>query len=433
MAAELEDDSELEELNLDNAGLTGADIIALARAVGQHAGLRQLDLSRNAVSSAGVQAAIVNALAKNRSLTCLGLDACSITDEGIRCLAGALDRNATLQILTLSHNAIGFEGASALAEALRSSACRLRRLEVAHVGLRRELAAEFLSGVADNSSLEALVLRDNPLGDEGLEEVAIALQRNTTLRELDLSRCGFRLVGTQSLFAALRVRRSLPSLDLSGNDLGQHVGAIEVLASAVAQGSGLQVLDLSSNSLGDTEVELLSGALEAAGCSLRELRLERNAVGENGGERLAAAIGSNKTLQVLLLSENRMSDKGAMAFASALQVNKALRELEIARNDITCIGAKSFAMCLIVNVTLESLGFAGNRLEDWGASELALGVAQNRRLSKLDLQHNRIGNVGIGELAASLAKNTKLKELIVDGNPADREALVVLEELASER
>ena len=98
-----------------------------------------------------------------------------IGDNGIACIATALWANTTMRTLTISCCDISDLGAELLATAL-----------------------------AVNSSLEDLFINDNKIGDSvNSSHCSTALQTNTTMKELELSKCDISDVGAESLARAL--------------------------------------------------------------------------------------------------------------------------------------------------------------------------------------------------------------------------------------
>ncbi|CAO2646426.1 Leucine-rich repeat-containing protein 45 [Lemmus lemmus] len=88
--------------------------------------------------------------------------------------------------------------------------------------------ATFCGGLAANSTLRQLDLRNNQISHKGAEELALALKGNTTLQQLDLRWNNIGLLGGRALVSCLPSNRSLWRLDLAGNNIpGDVLRAVE--------------------------------------------------------------------------------------------------------------------------------------------------------------------------------------------------------------
>ena len=234
-----------------------------------------LALSRPAASSVGSlrvwdcalgddgAAELVDALFKNAAVHGLELSNCSLGDAGARSIAGLLRKGyggegaayqPQLTTLDLSDNAIGIEGARALASALALNEHRLEDVSLSGnddigddgaVALGAALAAQSrdgqfaLNGVAltscgigargaaaialallENSRLETIDLAENPLGDRGARALALALRSSVAagggsrLQVLDLTSCGVTSGGARELLDAARLVPTLRVLEV---------------------------------------------------------------------------------------------------------------------------------------------------------------------------------------------------------------------------
>jgi hypothetical protein len=122
---------------------------------------------------------------------------CSLSDTGIKILmqslCTSLDPHSELTgflDMNIFHNEITEEGASYIAEALRTT-----------------------------RTLRKLNLSGNPIGDKGLQYIAEALATNTTLTELKLTGCGLRITEESgpALTEMLQQNKTLRELNLLCN------------------------------------------------------------------------------------------------------------------------------------------------------------------------------------------------------------------------
>uniref|UniRef100_A0A6B2LE35 Uncharacterized protein n=1 Tax=Arcella intermedia TaxID=1963864 RepID=A0A6B2LE35_9EUKA len=117
-----------------------------------------------------------------------------LDDEGAKLLAGAIERNTTLQHLSLIGNFIGDEGGKALANSLLI-----------------------------NSTLESMDLDRNHIGDIGVKYIGIALHTNTSLNYLDICNNSFTDEGAKFISSSLLINTQINYLNLSNNRLSPQL------------------------------------------------------------------------------------------------------------------------------------------------------------------------------------------------------------------
>ena len=113
---------------------------------------------------------------------------------------------------------------------------------------------------------------------DGARSLADGLKENSTLRELRLSSNIFSADGTIAIFEALKVNKTLNTLDM--DESGKlDVDAMALIGDTLQQNHGLASLSLS-----------------------------RNQIDEEGGRALLAALKRNDTLKTINLAGNDLSD-----------------------------------------------------------------------------------------------------------------------------
>lgn len=182
-----------------------------------------------------------------------------------------------LRTLHLYKNTIGDAGAHALGESAslgHLTELRLRHAELGPVSLAhlREMPAW--------TELQLLDLSDNPLGPEGAELLAELLP--SSLVELHLSSTGVGAEGAHALASATAPLEQLRALGL--NFLHIRDEALEVLLGSRA-GASLERLELAQNGLTDRAAALLARSPRAR--SLRHVSLFGNLITDEGARALA--------------------------------------------------------------------------------------------------------------------------------------------------
>ena len=152
--------------------------------------------------------ALATALLTNRSLTTLRLTGNGIGDKGIAALCKVLGQNAMVRALFASANGVTKRGAKKVALALA--------------------AADRSTPV---SALTQLDLSHNEIGPDGCTSIAQAVRFNSTVRDLNLEFCGTGTKGAVAFAEALRRSKTLRKLNITGN--GIDVSGIRALGEAI--------------------------------------------------------------------------------------------------------------------------------------------------------------------------------------------------------
>ena len=366
------DPDALRSVAVSSCGLDGDDAAALAEAVG-------VDLEDDvAVSSSS---AMDLDLSDNPGMGCRGASA----------LAPLVARGAVAS-LDLENCGVGESGAEALAEALASPRCALRRLNLSR----------------------------NFIGATGVRRVAEGAARGAAARSARPSNAGAPLL----------------ALLVSHNAFGcEGATALAEAAETSDAFARLEILDATMNGIGPAGVAALARAtLGGSGApALRELRLAGNPVGAAGARALARACAtpsdsnlSPPTLETLTLGSARLGVVGAAAVAWAMSRPRGrlarVARLDLSANDIGECGAA-------LRVTGgEIVGFVdGERVEGdvrrgentagdaddttenaaqtpTALSSLADDLASSRSLRRLDLGYNSLGDAGAVAVADAVAR-----------------------------
>ncbi|RIB26292.1 hypothetical protein C2G38_2163676 [Gigaspora rosea] len=274
------------------------------------------------------------------------------------------------------------------------------------------LGGRLLSEVlCKNTTLTSLILKDNNLGSkggkilsEGGKALASALCKNTTLTSLNLENNN---LGSE----ALCKNTTLKNLDIRDNNL---MGG-EAIVDALCKNTTLTSLDLCGNGLGSKEVKILLGLLWKifTGASLD---LSRNELGSEGGKAFSDALCKNPSLTELKFQKNNLGSEGGKALVDALCKNSTLTSLDLDYNELGSEGGNALADALCKNSTLTSLNLQNNNLGSEGGKALADALCKNSMLTSLNLWINNLGSEGGKALADALCKNSTLTSLNLRGN-----------------
>lgn len=234
---------------------------------------------------------------------------------------------------------------------------------------------------------EDLVLADLTLNLDLLQLLAEALQRQSSIRMLDLSHNPIPPEGAKALENAL-----------------QQTNLQRLYARRCQLGSGLQTAScqeiyLDGNGLSNEGVVALAKLHIKS--NIQVLDLSHNAIHANGAKALAEMMSKNERLKKAIFRGCQLEDSGALEIAVGLE-NTACQEIDLDGNAITDEGAKAVASGLKMNTGLLKLILDWNKIADGGAKALA-AARVNKTLEEL-LQSNSIGPEGQEALAQSSVK-----------------------------
>ena len=285
------------------------------------------------------------ALSHNTTLTALNLQNVYLGKEGVTEFADALWTNTTLTILNLEGNYMGAEGAAELTHVLNSNttltALDISENEVGEIGIH--LIADYLAvntslkilnwennesrgdseevgrsspfawslvakSLCSNTSLTALNVGFNELGDAFGMKMAAALRINTALTKLDLSNTGLGLKGGKALAKALCINSTLHHLALG--EMEDVRGFGKEMAAALRVNTTLKSLDMRNEMMGmhmgDADVKAIAKVL-LTNTSLTSINIPSASCGEDGMRAMAKTLRVNTTLRELILPESRFS------------------------------------------------------------------------------------------------------------------------------
>ena len=274
---------------------------ALMNAIENLQSVKVLDLSQNYLGERGVRAVCEGLLKRRRrpidqfgkrpeGLKILNVSHDSIENNGALALANMFRAfpDEVSEKLDVSFNGIFEQGATALAEAMRSQSSGMRSLR----SFRRELD-----------------FRCNSVGFEGACALAKCLDGT---RSLNLSNNGIKDAGLKILARHLKTNFTVTHFDARGNDITSD-GAF-YLADCLSENSTLLDISLDSNRLDDrAAIDFAENLSSNLATRLSILDLARNDIEDEGGMRLANFLATNVSIARLSLSSNRLSAKGARA------------------------------------------------------------------------------------------------------------------------
>jgi Ran GTPase-activating protein 1 len=271
-------------------------------------------------------------------------------------------------------------------------------------------AQEIVDAVVSCKDLTALELKGNTLGIEAAKAIGKALEKQSE----------FKRALWSDLFTG-RLKTEIP-------DALKHLCGGLMTANA-----HLVELDLSDNAFGPNGMVGLTGFLRSASCfSLRELRLNNNGLGIQGGKMLAESLlachtssvtaGHPIALRVFVSGRGRLEDEGAAALALAFKAMKSLEEVHMPQNGINHKGITALADAFSVNTSLRHINLSDNTFTAKGSESMAKALPHLSNLEVINFDDCLIRTDGAKALAKALANNNQqLQTLKLSGNEISKQ------------
>lgn len=292
--------------------------------------LRRRESAPNALDLTGAGVGDTVIVALTRVIVSLaGLDTLllknnCLTDLSLIPLCTIACNLSALTALDLSGNDID-KSAHTLRAYLAQRDCKLRKLWLAKADIDDHECADFMCAVRNNRSLTTLSLSNNLIGD--------AESFNTLNPDF--------VTGGEAIGITLRDNYKLSDLDLSWNKIRKD-SAIE-LGKALAHNGSLTKLNLAYNGFADEPTQYLGLAL-GENVMLRELDLSFNAIKATAAMVLSCCFHSNHTLTSLNLAGNPVGKRGGEALVTAVrryQLPERFLMIKLANADLECDSADS--------------------------------------------------------------------------------------------
>lgn len=323
-----------------------------------------LKLSHNKVSERG-------ALRLSTSVQChallrLDLESNELGAEGARHLGGAHSGLARIEALNMRFNELGDEG---VAEVAKSAIwTQLRKLNVSSNYMSKE-GVKALCEAEYMSSFDVLNLSNNPLNDEEVARLITSCAIMRELRELNLDGSGMHT----NVMSELLTPGHMPRLE--SLNLGRHKLAREGLSLLTSISPVLRRLNLSDASLGERGVRALISTPGVE--SLEHLELARNMLRDEGGTQVVCAPALER-VKHLDLSRNELGDRVMHALVARGAMTHLL-SLELSHNEISDEGASALAFGENL-AQLELLNLHYNPLSERGEATLNAWACRQRGL-----------------------------------------------------
>lgn len=325
----------LVHLDLSNNNLTSDGAGKLLRALVGHSSLYSLNLGscealhKNKLGKA-CGAEIQRYLTLTEVIGVLNFYGTGII-ECIPEISEGLENNKSLVSLNLGGNYLSPSHITTLIQSLKKT--QLLLLDLSDNLISNEGCASIAEILALDFSLEQLFLHNNNISFKGCKSIFGALYSNYNLKKLDLS-CNPLHYFPTDISYALENNTCLKDCNFSDCSLTKE--AINYLGKILIKNKGLEVLNISSNSIEDLWLQVLCNSLEK-NFILKSLNLSKNRIKNTGAKLLSEALKLNQSLIELNLKENAIKDSGGEDLCEATRLNHVILKLGL---DLNFVGIK---------------------------------------------------------------------------------------------
>ena len=365
----------------------------------------------------------------------LDLKRCNVTEVGMSILEQFIsEKLSTLKYADLSNNSSPWGVYCAIIRY-----CSVNSLTLCGDHGIQNYVNEIKEGLQMSIRLISLTLCN--ITNDGAITIAEAIQVNSTLQNINISRNYISIEGLMYFMEAVKNNHTLQVVNITHNNITrsgftsikqcienlQH--PIQIYASwneIISRNGELLVISKictfqeSENIIEDVWsfkdynyhhiMTCLSECLKEDD-TLLELNLSKNQIFR---EKIIDAIKVNKTLLKLDASFTKIHDQDYIS--NCLKINKSLKELNMSENVITSNGAKQIATAIRINTTLEKLDLSCNRISNDGVSFISDGLKKNNSLQELNISRNEITSEGAQYIAEAIQVNTTLEKINVSCN-----------------
>lgn len=188
--------------------------------------------------------------------------------------------------------------------------------------------------------------------------------------------------------------------------------AFAMIINALQKSSSVRELDFGGCFFGDNGSQLVARLLKTKNNTWVKLRLTTNQIGRKGGLAIADALKTNETLTEINLAINKLDDVVISKLAEVLQTNTTLRKLDLSQNKISVTGVQKIVCLLSVNTSLTKLGLCCNNFNSKIGSIIADALQKNETLIELNLFFNNFGE-NVQDLVEAVVHNMALQKICI--------------------
>eukprot|EP01015_Nassula_variabilis_P001574 TRINITY_DN1084_c0_g1_i23.p1 TRINITY_DN1084_c0_g1~~TRINITY_DN1084_c0_g1_i23.p1 ORF type:complete len:324 (+),score=72.25 TRINITY_DN1084_c0_g1_i23:66-1037(+) len=244
-------------------------------------------------------------LASNEKLYAMDLSNNAIGPNGAQALAPFFETTKTLKVLIINNCGLGIEGARIIAQALQKG----------------------------NVNLEVISMARNRIEDDGVTHLASSLRNMTELREVYVFQNFIRKEGMKNLLEALKSTTKLEALDVQDNYIIE--GSVDALISIIYNSEKLKVINVSDCNISEDSNERIIEALEATNLKFEKFGYNYNELNDSDLAKrfLNVLVTENPNLKRLDIKGNDFSKNTKKYYQETLKAANKLQVLSRFESD----------------------------------------------------------------------------------------------------
>jgi len=303
--------------------------------------------------------AIAKVASNDKGIHQLNLIDCGLTSDDIIEISKLLANNKTLETLILFSRGLSDKAGLAIANALDESSdiaaqFKLNELWLLDCGFGDTVAARFAQ-VLGSTKIQTLSLRGHTFDGAGGSALIKAVSSMPTLSELRVVSCGLGSAAGVAIGDLIKTSTSLKILELGDCNLDDEGGT--ALSVGLSGSAALQELHLHRCGLTESSAAAIGEAL--ASCPpLNHLDVSADKIGDEGCAKILSALGGethNTVIQTVRLWHCGFGDHAAAAVKAALASNTTLTVLSVSCDDVSEAGVAAVAEGVHASAAIQEL------------------------------------------------------------------------------
>ena len=502
----------LTTLNISQTGITDDDTIAISNYLTQNKTLQELNISKNLISKDGVMKIVV-ACTKHRTLHKLVCTHNNLAKSGLAVINEYIRKENAIKIFEGSWNSISSKD-DCLAIKITFHLLDMSSTHSA-VGIKSDnIGVELwhLSKITDKKYKEKFIeccIKENEsirfcsswkyYEIDLLRSVVEVIGKSRLLQKLDISGGDISLDETIIVSSCLKTNTTLIELNISRCGITKQ--GVTWIAEALQINETLQKLDVSLNQLCNEDTVAISDFLEN-NKTLQELNISKNWISKEGVMRIVVACTKTRTLHKLVCTHNNLSKSGLAMIIEYIRKENAVEIFEGSWNNISskndclaikttfnlldmffeyveelwclnnindvkyrtefveccikendceqvyipnhCFGVNLFCMirqhigidrtlrnlndCIKTTASLVAINISENIICDDDTETISEYLKRNQTLQELNISRNWLSKVGVMRIVVACTKNRTLHKLVCTHNNLSKSGLAVINE-----
>jgi len=246
--------------------------------------------------------------------------------------------------------------------------------------------------------------------------------KETGLKVLHFASSSLTTGALEQLLVGLGSHCPVKELCLASNNIGPSgISILVEFLESKSKGSNhpvmrfLERLDLSNNHLGNEGTTRLTKAIKKRVKNhFVDLRLSANGIGHGGIETMMNKLLQHSIVN-LTLDKNSIGDQGCQLVAASLPSMQTLSRLNLSFNQIGSLGVCTLFKALVGCESITYLGLSGNIMKISGAIAMGFTLAQHPRLEELDMDNCCLSQAAQCHIVAGIMSNRWVPMKLLNG------------------